>query len=430
MVRWALVGVVGLCVGCDEDGAPDGGDVVDTFAVDGVDDTDTNTDQVEDLDDVEVTPVDPCEPNPCTSPGEAACSLDRRAVLTPAATGLCSAVGGVASCTYPDEVETCGLEAFCSLSECVEVGSFCDFPLDAGPWSFGVLHRYGGFGETDPETGAPVDECCFDLDGDGVIDNGFGTMMRELESFFPIDLNTWFEDRLRSMAVTFVSQLRGLPEVRSDVLVGKHKVDLLGLTGGRGYMSLDPFTELGTIDLHANGFKPESVTPRVHVELDLEDGAITGAYGVIGFALGAELRNAEVTVMRAEGTLMLDEEELGFGTFLDGQPGVRFGGVISRSEWLSIWNDHVDSFCVCTTFLEGDVSAIDIEAGDCNTPISTCTEPDPICFVFTSFLCKGLVDAMQPDLDTDGDGKNDSISAGWWSKSVPVRVNDRIRDCP
>lgn len=430
MVRWALVGVVGLCVGCAEDDARDGGDTADTLSEDLVGDTDTNTDQVDQLGDVEVTPVDPCEPNPCTSPGEAACSLDRRAVLTPAATGLCSNDGGVASCTYPDEVETCGLEAFCSLSECVEVGSFCDFPLDAGPWSFGVLHRYGGFGETDPETGAPVDECCFDLDGDGVIDNGFGTMMRAIGSFFPIDLNEWFEERMRSFTVSFVSQLRGLPEVRSEVLVGMHKVDLLGFVGRPRAGSPDPFTQLGLIELYETSFSNQTVLPRVHVELDLDEGAITGAYGVIGFAVGENLRNAEVTITRAEGTLMLDEEGLGFGASLDGQPGVKFGGVISRSEWLSIWNDYVDTYCVCTTFLEGDVSAIDLESGKCNTPISTCTEPDPICFVFTSFLCKDLVEAMQPDLDTDGDGNNDSISTGWWSKSVPVRVVDKIRNCP
>jgi hypothetical protein len=436
MGRWALIVLVGLCAGCEEDGAPDAGDVLDTFAVDGVDDTDTSPDEVDEVvevdavADVEVTPVDPCEPNPCTAPGDGACSLDRRAVLTPAATGLCSAVGGVASCTYPDEVETCGLEAFCSLSECVEVGSFCDFPLDAGPWSFGVVHRYAGFGEIDPETGDPVDECCFDLNGDGAIDNRFGTMMRSIGSFFPIDLNEWFEERMRSFTVSFVSQLRGLPEVWSEVLVGRHKVDLLGFVGRPTAGSADPFTQLGLIEIFETSFSNQSVLPRVHVELELEDGAITGAYGVIGFGLGAELRNAEVTVMRAEGTLMLDEEGLGFGAFMDGQPGVKFGGAISRSEWLSIWNDHVDSFCVCTTFLEGDVSAIDLETGKCNTPIQTCTEPDSICQVFTSPLCHPLVDQMAADLDTDGDGINDSISAGWWSKSVPVRVVDKIRSCP
>ncbi len=410
----------------------------DTREVDGangdgaVDDVEAEVADVE----AEVTPVDvvdPCEPNPCTEPPEElGCTLDRRA-RTEAATGsgFCEVVEGQASCEYPLELEACGLEAFCSLGECVEVGSYCDFPLDMGPWSFGVLHRYAGFGEIDPETGDPVDECCFDLNGDGQIDNGFGAMWRSLSTFFPVDLNEWLDERLRSFSASFVSQLWGLPDVRSDVLVGAHRVDLLGMTGSPATGSPDPFTAVGTIALKETSFISQSVTPRVHVEFELQDGAVTGAYGVIGFAIGSDLRNAEVTITRAEGQIMLDEEGLGFGGFAVGQPGMKFGGLISRAEWLSIWNDHVDSYCTCTTFPEGSSgSAINLETFSCNTPVQTCTEPDPICRAFTSLFCQPLVDIMAADIDTDGDTVPDAISAGWWSKSVPTRVTGRIRDCP
>jgi hypothetical protein len=300
-----------------------------------------------------------------------------------------------------------------------------------GPWSFGVLHRYAGFGEIDPETGDPVDECCFDLDGDGQIDNGFGAMMRALGTFFPVDLNEWIASRIRSYQVSFVSQLRGLPAVRSEVLVGRHRVDVLGMTGAPAPGSADPFTATGTLVVSEKSFISQSVTPRVHVEFELEDGAITEAYGVIGFATGTDLRNAEVTITRAEGQLMLDEEGLGFGFTAAGQPGTKFGGMIARAEWVGIWNDHVDAYCTCTTFPEGsNGAAIDLETFLCNTPTQTCTEPDSVCRVFTSILCQPLVDMMDADLDTDGDGKTDAISAGWWSKSRPARVTGKIRECP
>lgn len=446
MVRRALIlAYIGsLAGGCDadDDGGPvdaDTGTTADTSATGDGEVASSETAEATDggvgdvaPDALEDVAIDRCEPNPCTEPpSEPACSLDRttRGVAAEGP-GACVALEDGHQCTYTMEPTACGPEALCSLGACVQVGTYCDWPVDDGPWTFGVVHRFGGIAdEIDPETGHPIDECCFDLDGKGGIDNGFGAMMRRIGSFFPSDINSYFAERIESLATTFVSQLRGAPEPASDLLVGARRVDLLGLTGHLHDDSGDPFAGDGLIVLHEQSFVVGTVIPRVHIELELDDGAIVGADGIMGFAIGEQLKQVEVVVTRAEGELTLGEGGFGFATTGDGGRGARFGGYIPRSAWLTIWNEHAAEFCTCTTFDSEDGNVIELATGACAPAVSTCTEPDAICRLFASALCQGVVDMMEADHDTDGDGEPDAISAGWWTRSVPTRVHGTLRHC-
>jgi len=414
---------------CDSDNPPtrDGSqtDATDTLAADtrGPETSDPSDSAVADdlaFSDVETTPPDPCDPNPCTLPDLATCSRDRRFAFAPGE-ALCSELANAPMCDYPTDEAACGADRFCSLGDCLTIGTICDYPT-AGDWSYGSrLAVPGQSEELDPETARPIDDCCFDLDGDGAIDNAFGASMRQIKPLLG-DINAFFAKQIETLSSASIYQLRGPARVPGE-LSPSGRFDVLGLQGdernGTSYTSAAAGD--GVFVAKGASFIDNTVTPRAHYEVVVDHGTIVSADGVIGFLSGIGKRNAEFDVVAMDGTIAYDPTRPGF-TLSDGAGGPARAGILMRqAEWLGIWNAHAREYCTCTTFPNDD--AIDIAGLACNTPLEQdCQETDDICKVLTSPLCAAVIDLMRPDLDLDGDGVRETISGGLLMWAVPVTI--------
>ena len=79
-----------------------------------------------------VVPADPCQPNPCGAAPAPAC--DGNTAVQSTAPGMCATVGGAASCTYPQQRTDCGADQRCVGGACAPVGDPCDpNPCNAAP---------------------------------------------------------------------------------------------------------------------------------------------------------------------------------------------------------------------------------------------------------------------------------------------------------
>ena len=377
---------------------------------------------------IEVTP-DPCTPNPCTEPPLATCSFDRRTATLPASEGACTNNAGAATCTYPSTVETCDVEGFCSLGECLYIGSICDYPVE-GIWAYATgTYVAGQSADKDPETGLPVDECCFDLDGDGTIDNAYGAGARTIEAFLGTSLNDFVNGQIQAMIANSLVQVRGLPADAPAHPSGRFDLFGLGATELEGTTYEVAAAGDGAFRVNPTGFLENTSLPRTHYELVVDNGVIISGFGAFGLPAGVGNRNIDMEFAAIEGTLTYDPARGVTLDHADGQ-GLRIATLITQSEWLAVWNSHAREFCTCTTF--PDDNAYDIATATCNAPLDVaCEETDSICKVITDpVLCNVLIDLLKPDIDRDGDGKKESISAGLRIKSVPARVLPGITNCP
>ena len=90
------------------------------------------------------------------------------------------------------------------------------------------------------------------------------------------------------------------------------------------------------------------------------------------------------------------------------------------------FNESIATSCDCLGLLDEDL--VDYTdptvAPTCNTPDSaniTCTQDESVCEQIASF-CGATLLFIVPDLDTDGDAVNDSMSVGMTLEAVPAQI--------
>ena len=371
----------------------------------------------------DTTPPDPCEVSPCAAPEASRCANDRASQINPQP-ATCEAVEGMAVCTYPaDEVQSCGAGGVCLLGACQTVGTVCEFPYTTNVTRLTLMVPGGQSNVTDPVTGDPDDQCCFDLDDDGAIDNGLGATFKGLEPFVgPIaDVQAAALQRGPPILDFF-----GLDDLDNDP-----EVDLIY------YHGVSP-DAAGDVNLNPVAFAAGSAIPPGVFAGRVEDGVFYAEDGYFQHQVGSPLHEFSIEIEHARIELALDAA-------LDGAPGLttggapgqvagRLGGVMQRDGWLAWFNSYANDFCTCTVFNgpSADEPVIDMASGTCVPPLSGCpdgqAEGDSLCGILVGQYCPLFLSFFGNDIDTDGDGTDDRISVGYWLTGVPTTILG-VRGC-
>ena len=252
------------------------------------------------------------------------------------------------------------------------------------------------------------DDCCFDFDNDGQVDNGVGGLLATLGSFLgDIDIDGSLAEAIDDGSVTIVLEADGV-----DDLVDDDAVDV------RGYVGY--YDDEGDILIQPGSFNQDG-TPLVY----FADGEIAGGVAMMGptdfqtslplagFNLSLEIKDA-----RGQTDVSATEE----GERFDMTDG-KLGGLIPFGDIISTLN-MVASTCECMD-LNGQ-PMFDMDGEDSVGCSSAFDSANPSCTDADGSLCSGLASIadqkflvcniglglIKPDIDTDFNGKGDHFSVG------------------
>ena len=339
---------------------------------------------------------DPCDPNPCTEPPADTCEGATPLVYEPE--GECIFIGDTSSCSYTfSEGEPCEGDTFCSEGACVTGGPPSEFGADAS-----VITEMVIAAANEPE------DCCFDFDNDGQVDNGVGNLLGTLGSFLgDVDLDGSLAEAIGDGSVTIVLEAIGVDDVEND--------DSVDVQGYVGY-----YDDEGDLLIQPGSFNPDG-TPLVYfAEGEISDG--TASMGPSDFQTSLPLAgfNLSLEVKEARGQTEVSVSEDG-GKF-DMSDG-KLGGLIPFGDIVSTLN-MVAGSCDCLDL--GGNNMFDLTGEDSIACSGAFNDASPSCSDADGSLCTGLagiadqkflvcnigLGLIKPDIDTDFNGKGDHFSVG------------------
>ncbi len=191
---------------CDSDEGTTG--EADTVTVEDTSVTGSDTAVAQDTAEQDTAPVDPCDPNPCTTPPADVCNSDATGVISHASPGTCTDNAGAAECAYTPSETACGTGEICSTTtaECLAAGDPCDYVYDE---KVSVVTHLALGGKAGAD-----DECCFDFDDDGVIDNMFGAALGALSAL--VDVDGILQEQLAKGSLIILLETVGVDSVSDD----------------------------------------------------------------------------------------------------------------------------------------------------------------------------------------------------------------------
>ena len=346
------------------------------------------------------------------------CSADHTEALS-FAPGVCDDSTGQPVCAAVPTAEACGAAGLCMTGACREIGSFCDFPLPDRASLLAAMVPAGLSATTDPATGDPDDQCCTDFDGDGRVDNGFTDVLVSLAPLMgpPEDVTMGSVAR-----ATPVYGLYGVDDVANDPAV------TLIVTEGEFY---DPAA--GTISIAEDGFFPGTVHPLGAFTGAIVDGVFRSDVGYYSFVFGTVDNYLAVRLTDARIAFSVVPAPDGSRGFSLGAPPDKarawLSGLSRIEDFLHGLNVTARNLCTCTSFEDPLEPVIDIDSRTCK-PVEVppnCHEPESMCRLLTDSVdvCSVMVSLMVPDVDLDGNGVADYVSAGLWLEGAPIRVDGR-----
>lgn len=373
---------------------------------------DTGPDAEEDIPE-----VDPCEGVTCDSPpDDTAC--DGNAVVGYVSAGTCVDGG----CVYEWDVAANGTDCgddVCIDGECVTPAE--DYTFDAAA-SFMTGLQVGG---TDG-----ADDCCFDFDGDGEMDNALGGLVGSLAPLLGADLNI---TELISEAIVDGDLVVLLEYKNLDSDTDDADMQMYGFLGAYDVDNGTTFTEAitGTGDflVSESSFKfDESGNNTWIPQINFEDATIAGGVMVAGpslfkiaIPLGEVLLSLDISGTQIEGDVAYGANGVG----LDINTGM-LGGYVQMEDIYGALNAYFDTNCTCLGLDGPLVTYIDENTkAQCASkpPTSTCSDdPDTeICDTIAGF-CGLALGFIKPDIDSDDTGVPDSISIGAWVEAVSANI--------
>ena len=357
---------------------------------------------------------DPCQPNPCTLPPAAICQGQTAVTWLPE--GLCepSPYGAAPHCTYQiagqDSCADQGL--VCATGKCVPPGDPTTYdPSPSG--SYVTELRVAN------QQGNPV--CCFDLTGDGVIDNALGDLLDTASGLLGggSGVDEDLSAAIQSGALAMIFEWKGLDvppggpggTLPEDDAV---EVNLFQGTGGTYDGSLDGD---GTWTVTPGSFVPGTAQPAgavgagsIHLgEADVGPGNITLPLPLLGVVTDVQIAPAYMA-----GTTFWGNNLVGLDVV-----GGKLGGAVPIGAVYAAFNAYVDSSCGCLGLPDGLISLSADGAGQCNQPTGSCggSSCDQLAQV-----CPLVLNMISPDLDVDGDGTYDSLSVGLMFQAVSTNI--------
>ena len=348
-----------------------------------------------------------CEPNPCAEVPTAGCSRDRTAAVE--VTASCAEGADGPLCSYaPGPLELCELGP-CVLGACIDMTDRCDWPYTERI-SYVTEIRFQG---------EPA--CCHDFDGDGVVDNAFGTLMAQLAPAIG-SFDDWMTANIDGHHMNLLFDIMGLDEPLTDP-IDDPSIDVIGYESNfDNVVFVDPKTGLSSVKLKLLSFLDEiDWIPRNHAVGRIDQGHISVRDGRLGFVFFLNDQVVELLVedMHFEGDLSLGPNGKGFAIDGDGGRGARLWGRVTRDSFLTAMNGEFQWNC-CTAFAVEDGEApLNLAENRCNTPVSSCEETPGLCTALADpDTCNLLFTLLAPDLDADGDGTKESMSLGFHFKAT------------
>ena len=340
--------------------------------------------------------ADPCDPNPCVTPPDDACEGDD--VVMYDAEGACSVEGDSYSCVYGSTTMSCDEGVSC------QEGS-CGTAAPPAPGEFGddvcLIDEMVIAAANEP------DDCCFDFDGDGQVDNGIVDLLSSLSMFLgDVDIDVSLAEGINDGSVSIVMEAQGLDDLTDD--------DEVGVKGYVGY-----FDSEGDLLIQPGSFDDDG-EPLVN----FTEGTIEGGVAHMGptdFQTSLPLAGfvLSLTIKDARGQADVSEGEAGYFDMDDG----RLGGLIPFGDLIDTIN-LVASGCECLDLNGGDLFELkDEDSFGCGSAFDAA---NPSCSDADGDLCTGLasiadqkflvcnlgVGLISPDIDTDFNGKPDHFSVG------------------
>ncbi len=425
---------VGVLTGCGDDAEPGDSDTqeVDTVA-------DTASDTTDDTSTEDTSVADPCTPNPCTTAPAASCGDDGASITEYAAEGVCTVIDGASACDYQVTSNACAPGEVCGLTDgsprCAISEDPCDLAFDESAsyvWFLAVASQIESNGEL-------IDDCCFDFDGDGTVDNRVGEVIRDLGGIVNVDFNGSIGQAIADGNLALVFEIAGLDDwtVDPDVVINGHyardtDLDFTNNLVGEGVFEVTP-----------NNFWPDTADARYAFEASVQGGILSAGPATFDLSVpvgdGDQRVNAKLLETRLDAKL--EESPSGTGVSFDGAAdftanpeagiifGARLGGVLPEAELYGGINDFMSGVCTCVSMAGPMVSfdestnawecaqAATIDTSACDTTVQT----EDICSKIGTF-CSLALTIITPDLDRDNDGRNDAFSLGAWLKGVGADI--------
>lgn len=289
---------------------------------------------------------------------------------------------------------------------------------------------------TDGADGKPVDHCCFDQTGDGVVDNKLGEVVALIQGLPQITntVNAVIAENIGDGTLTLLFEVAQLDSFAAD-----NDATIYGFYGtDTDTDHANNVAGTGSFTANLSSFTPGTATPRIAFPgVIVTNGHFVAGPSVfhldIPLAGGLELV-ADVQRAKLEGTMAAGPAG---GVAIDGTTanpeggtfGAKLGGIIAQDDLFGAFNDFVSARCGCLSVPGGGPVLINNAANEswsCASSIdkSACSESDP-----AQKQCRTLADVcgialalVAPDVDTDSSGKPDAFSLGFWVKATGATI--------
>jgi len=377
------------------------------------------------VEDVVVTEVigDACADVTCMAPADR-CNDDRSGVVV-ASDPVCVADGGDFACHASEATTACAVgTAFCLDQRCTTHAEFCQ-PDSNRRWTY--FTELAGGDQSDPlPDGSIGDRCCFDFDGDGQFDNRLGQIFWQNRALLG-NMNEIAVKQIGTGLLTMLVEIRGLPEPPGGAdPAGSLDADHVEIMGAGGGIPTDGASGHGSTNVHnPSTWFPRTQLPRAFGTGKIVDGRLLADEGQSVLRTGGTLPNLQVPIKHLRIDARVTVGPNGRGLAMSGLPGERggkYGGLVPVRGFYDLVNAVVTDQCPCAQF-GPNVLPVDVETGACNPPIEgDCSAGEPYCIALTGPLCSAFMGLFEPDIDSDGDGKLDSLSVGFWFVGTSIDV--------
>jgi cysteine-rich repeat protein len=330
-------------------------------------------------------------------------------------------------CTRDDQ---CTADAVCKSTRCVP-------PMTPGDFVPSGVHGYVGC------VVPPADDtCCFDIDGDGDVDNRLMSIIAEWAGMAPggnidVSLSLGFMMGLEMDGTTYIADFRTLPDdgtgaVEFWLMAGDNDLDFDGVPDQTHAIKVDG---QGLFQLDPKGFDGHGARSQFN-RAAIQDGVLRAEGG--DFWFGYTMPDGRVINVPAHGVRV--EAPIEIGADAAAADEMRIGGYASFAEALAQW-DETARACACAGIDPAEpVFAFDVTDGVfeawCNQwPVDAVEN----CDLWNEYLCHSLpllclvapVIGSQNDINSgwvgsDGTTGNDAMSFGLLLKVVPAALTDPV----
>ncbi|MBN2695142.1 hypothetical protein JXR93_10820 [bacterium] len=299
--------------------------------------------------------------------------------------------------------------------ECEE--GFIDFQSSCKmPLSSYQFHQAGFFYNIDIPSNTASDRCCFDFNNDGELDNKLGTLLKALSSITQINYDALLNNDIERDRFGYLIEYRDAwdtDNIVAPIYESKDSDNIFenNISGeGNIFAKKSSFKSDGEIFISEsketlNGIKNGE---KIYFESDYTD--------FLKIPFFAESITLELTMynFKLEGDLYRDD----FGIWIKNG---KLGGKVPMMRLLDAYNSYYIDKCECLNLPEGLFYLDEENVAQCRVVENNECPTNSECSSVIEY-CGMISASLVPDVDTDNDNINDSLSFGMRFETAPVSI--------